>query len=193
MHQPGARPPGGRVEARLVGLRAGLAIAGERRIDQPFVQRTQILIGDAEPPPHRRRVVGDEHIGAPDQAIKDRASGSAAQIERQALLVARVENEGGVERPLRHRHGASAIGVAHAGRLDLDDLGAEIRHHRCRRRPGDKAGAVDHLEPVENPFRHRPFPFAAATQLSGKSQAGRSLKFLCNLSMDIRRPIPTRR
>jgi hypothetical protein len=114
----------------------------------------QIVIGDAEPAARRRRVVGDEHIGFRDQPIKHRTPGFGAQIERQALLVAAVEEKAGIERPLRVRDRAAAIRVAHARWLDLDHLGAKIRHHRRRRGPRDKTGAVDDLEPVEDPFGH---------------------------------------
>ena len=137
----------------LLGLRPGLAIAGERGVDQPLVEMLQVVIGDAEPAARRRRVVGDEDIGFLDQPVQHRPPRVGAQVERQAPLVARVEEKAGVERVGRVRHRAPAIGVAHARRLDLDDLGAEIRHHRRRRRPGDKAGAVDDLEPVEDAFR----------------------------------------
>src|SRR5207249_11278046 len=89
----------------------------------------------------------------------DRASGAEARMERAALLVSRVEQETGVERVLGVRHRAPAIRVAHPGRLDLDDLRAEIRHHRRRRRPRDEARAIDDLEPVENPFRHHLIPY----------------------------------
>src|SRR5258705_7616616 len=57
MHQPGARPPGGRIEARLVSLGADLAIAAERGIDQPLVERRQIVVGDLQPAAHRRRIL----------------------------------------------------------------------------------------------------------------------------------------
>ena len=35
------------------------------------------------------------------------------------------------------------------GRLELDDLGAELGHHGGRRRRGDEAARVDHLQPGE--------------------------------------------
>ncbi len=96
---------------------------------------------------------------------------SAAQVERQTLLITAVEHEAGIDRrPSRDRHGAPAIRVAGAGRLDLDDLGAEIRHHRRRRRPGDKARAIDDLEPVENAFGH-----AASSSSFIASRANRDL------------------
>ena len=156
MHQPGTGPPRGRVEAGLVGFRAGFAVAGEGCIDQPLVERRQIVIGDAEATPHRRRVVGDEYIRIGDQPPQYSPARRRAQIEREAFLVAAVEHKTGVARepgPDRRR-GAPAIGVARARRLDLDHRGAEIRHHRRGRRPRDKARAVDHLQPVEDTLTH---------------------------------------
>ncbi len=122
VHQPGARPPRGRVKAGLVGLGAGFAIAGERGVDQALVERRQFLVGDGEAAAHRRRVVGDEHVGLGDEPAQHRLALRLAQIERQAALVAAVEHKAGVvgePRPDR-RLGAAAVGVAGPRRLDLD-------------------------------------------------------------------------
>src|SRR6185312_16522984 len=114
--QPGARPPRRRVEAGLARLRPALAIAGERGVDQALVQMLQILVADAEPAARRGRVVGDEDIGLADEAAEHLAAFLGAQIERQAPLVARVEKEARAARPLRVRHRAPPIWVAHPRR-----------------------------------------------------------------------------
>ncbi len=156
MHEPGARPPCGRIEARLVGFGPGLAVAAERGIDQPLVERRQIIIGDCEAAAHRRRVVGDEHIGLRDEPAEHGLSRRHAQVERQTLLVAPVELEAGVAlEPRADRRGCpAAIRVAGARRLDLDDFGAKVRHHRRGRRARDKAGTVDHPQAVEDALTH---------------------------------------
>src|SRR5256885_6643191 len=46
VHQAGARPVGGRVEAGAVGLLAGLAVGGDRAVDQPRIDRQQVGGGD---------------------------------------------------------------------------------------------------------------------------------------------------
>jgi len=81
MHQPGARPPRGGVEARLIGLRSGFAVAGERGIDQPHVERRQIVVGDPQPAAHRRRIIGNEDIGIPDEPTEHGLPRRQAEIE----------------------------------------------------------------------------------------------------------------
>ena len=110
-----------------------------------------------EPPAHRRGIVGDEHVGVGDQPAQHGLSRWQAEIERQALLVAPVEHKARIARqPRPDGWGrASTVGVAGPRRLDLDHLGAEIRHHRRCCRPGDKARAVDHLQPIEDALGHR--------------------------------------
>ena len=156
MHEPGARPPRGRIEARLVGLGPRFAVAAERGVDQPFVERRQIVVGDPEAAAHRRRVIRDEHIGLRDQPPQHGLARRLAEVERQALLVAPVELEARVARePRADRRGCpAAIRVAGTRRLDLDDFGAKVRHHRRRGRPGNEARAIDHLQAVEDALTH---------------------------------------
>src|SRR5689334_11378722 len=115
-------------------------------------------MSDPEPAAHRRRVVGNEYIGLRDQAAQHGLSRRRAQIERQTLLVASVELETGVAlQPGAYGRGRPpAIGVASTRRLDLDHLRAEIRHHRRGSRPGNKAGAIDHLQAVKDALTHHP-------------------------------------
>src|SRR4051812_10524551 len=46
------------------------------------------------------------------------------------------------------------VRVSDSGRLDLDDIGAEVSQYGRRRRRGDEARAVDHHEPAEDVGRH---------------------------------------
>ena len=152
VHQAGARPPGRGVKARLVRLGAVFAIGGERRIDQALVEMRKLVEGDAEAAPDRRRMVGDEHVGAEDEIVDDLPRLRTFEIERQAALVA------GVDRPaivlLAHRHaglkGKVAEGIAGAGGLDLDHLRAEIGHDGCCCGRRNEARRIEHLEPGEN-------------------------------------------
>src|SRR3981081_1611942 len=64
----------------------------------------------------------------------------------------------------------TAIGIAGAGRFDLDDVGAEIRQHGGGRGGRDKACAVQHLEAFKNTFFHggaAPVTFVGLFELSG--------------------------
>src|SRR5207248_6232551 len=46
-----------------------------------------------------------------------------------------------------------AVGVTDAGRLDLDDVGAEVAEHGRRGRAGDEAGQVDDVQTLEERSR----------------------------------------
>ena len=63
VHQARSRPIGVAIEAGLVGFIAFFAVAGEGCVDQPVVGRRQMVVGDTEPRPHLRRVIGDEDVG----------------------------------------------------------------------------------------------------------------------------------
>src|SRR5439155_141610 len=89
VHQTRPRPPCRDIEARLGRLGAVFAITGERRVDQPVVQRRECFIADAKLFADGGGVVGDEDIclrGKPldrDLALRFR------HIDREAALVAR--------------------------------------------------------------------------------------------------------
>jgi hypothetical protein len=40
--------------------------------------------------------------------------------------------------------------VARAGRFDLDDVGAEVGHHRAGDSRGDETAAIDHFQALKN-------------------------------------------
>ena len=156
VHQPRARPVGGGVEAGLLGLRPCLAIGRERRIDQPRVEVRDILVSRAKLAPHRERHVGDEDVGLLHQPAQHLVAALGFQVEREAALVAVIEDPGVVAVHPR-RAGPrvqGAIKVTFAGRLDLDHVGAEVgEDRRCRRRR-DEARAIDHSQSGKKPFGH---------------------------------------
>jgi hypothetical protein len=168
VHQAGARPPGVAVEAGPVRLLARLAVTGEGRVDQPRIEGSDVVISDAEAPPHRRRIIGDEDVGVGDEAMEHRPRVRLGEVERDALLVAALEQPGVVVRSGRvaGNFGQRAIGIAAAGRLDLDHVGAEIGQHRRGRRRGNEARAVDDLEAGEDSLLHFLLPAHAALALA---------------------------
>jgi hypothetical protein len=90
-------------------------------------------------------VVLDQHGRVLEQAEQHLAPGVPAQVQAQALLVARVNLP-----PERHALGVpvSEI-VAPARLLDLDHLGAEIGQHVGQDVAGDQAREVQHPHVVE--------------------------------------------
>ena len=114
-------------------------------------------VGDAEPLAHLRRIVGDEDVGLRGQPMQHRLALGLGEIEREALLVAGFQHPREIMLAMRVARQVRqvAIGIAGDGRLDLDDVGAEIRQHRGGGRRGDKACAVQNLEAVENTLVHR--------------------------------------
>ena len=156
IHQARTRPIGVAVEAGLVGFLALFAIAGERGVDQPFIERGKLGIGDAEPAAHRRRKIGDEDIGLGGEPMQHRLSLRLAQVERQAALVAGFQEPREIMLAVRvaRQIRQVAIGIARSRRLDLDDLGAEIRQHGCGRGRRDEARAVQNLEAFEDAVFH---------------------------------------
>src|SRR5512132_2271036 len=62
IHEASARPPHGGIKAGLVRVRAGLAEARKGSVDQPLVERCDVIVCEAELPTHLRWEVYDEHV-----------------------------------------------------------------------------------------------------------------------------------
>src|SRR5439155_10884081 len=79
------------------------------------------------------------------------------EVEREALLVAGFEQPGEIVLAgwIAWQVRQIAIGVTGAGRLDLDDVSAEIRQHGRGSGRSDEARTVQNLEPCKNAFFHR--------------------------------------
>ena len=101
VEEAAAREVGRRIEPRLVALRPGLAEAGERGIDQPWMRVAQVLPAQAHAFAQLERKVRHQHVGARDQALERGASFGMVQIEGDGALVARVHFPGIVDRALR--------------------------------------------------------------------------------------------
>ena len=152
IHQAGARPIGGRVVARVVHLRARFAETGDLRVDQVRVVANQVLVTDAQRREHARREVRDDDVGPCDQSHEDVTPARDVEIHDDAAFGAVVLLEQIVEfaRRKRQRLVHVAIRIADARRLDLDHVGAEIRHRRRARGPEDETRHVEDLDAVEH-------------------------------------------
>ena len=150
VHQPAPRPERGAVEAGVEPLRAAFAVGGEGGVDQPLVVRPEVLVADPEPPARGERDVGDEDVRIPDEPVEGAPARLGLEVEHQPPLVPVVH-----EPPVVHLAGWISGSVAQmperiaGGRLELDDVGPELRHHGGRGRSGDEAARVDDLEPGE--------------------------------------------
>ena len=118
IHQSGPRPQGGGVKAGGVGLRAGLAIGGQRGVNQPAVQRRQIGMGQPEFAARRAGQIGHEDIGAFNQLVENRPPFVMGEVQTQPALAAIIDFPGVV-----------AVTGRHAG------------HGACKRRQPSPAGA----------------------------------------------------
>ena len=141
------------VDAAARRVRAAMAEAGERAIDQTRKFIFQIAVGQAVFRQRAGLVVLEQDI-----ALRDHPPGQAltlrrCQVDRDRALVAvrRVEIDAVVEQffavcVLQEGRAPAAHIVAGAGTLDLDDVGAEVGQDLGRRRPGQDAGQVENAE-----------------------------------------------
>ena len=138
-------------EARLLGVGTGLAVARHRGIDQARVERRHVLVAHAQPRAHLQREVHHHDVGGPGQPLEHRAALGVLEVEHDRPLVAVGHVPAEIDGMLRHRMGLAqlALRIALARRLDLDDLGAIVAHHRGRHRAGDEARQIEHPKPFQ--------------------------------------------
>src|SRR5437879_4783818 len=86
IHQTRACPICIAVETGLAGFFAFLAVAGERGIDQAFIERSKLGVCHAESAAHRGGKIGDEDIGFSNGAMKNRLSLRLAAGDATGLL-----------------------------------------------------------------------------------------------------------
>src|SRR3989442_52757 len=122
-----------RVERRTIAIGAVLAEAGDRDEDDPVVERAQPLVVEAHRGHHAGPEVLEHHVGLRHQRGEDLLALGMAQVETDALLAAVVDRE---VHALAAHHRRMAARLLTAGRLDLDDLGAEIGQQHPAAWPG---------------------------------------------------------
>ena len=120
------------VGRRRVCQRPVLPPRRHRYIDERGVEDAHVVVPEPESVEVARRRGLDQHVGARDEPAQRVAVTVGGDIERDAAFAER--DRGPVQRAVRRvilavrERGAPAAGVA-AGRLDPDDLGAEVGEH----------------------------------------------------------------
>src|SRR5215207_3168604 len=152
------------VVARAVAVRAVLAVAGDRAVDERRVRLAKYLVADAQVVEHTRPEALDQGVGGLDQLEQRLSAALLLQVDPDRALVAverQVERRAGPERGVllgsvvRRR---PADVVALAGVLDLDHVGAEIGEQQGAEPAGQKAGEIEDLDVGKGPLAHDQSP-----------------------------------
>ena len=147
--------PGDRHETRLglnhgvisgsVGVRPGRAIARNRAVDQPGMERVHLFVPEPESIETAGPEVLDQHVGGHQKAPEHFLALGHPQVQRDALLVSVHRDEVGA--PPVHEWWKRARIVARSRLLDLDHLGAHVRHEHRAIRSRENAREIDDLQP----------------------------------------------
>ena len=124
-------------------------------MDEPRVQPTQRLVIEAEPREPADPEVLDQDIAALEQPAQDGRAVGLLEVEPDAALVPidrEVVGRGpglarGRRRPDPRR--SPAAGRVALGRLDLDDVGAQVAQQHRAVRPGQDGRAIDDAQAGE--------------------------------------------
>ena len=148
----------GRLDDGIVGApvtpRAVLAEARDRTQDEARVGLAQGRIAEPHLVQRAGRIIFHHHVGPGRQLEEQGSAVRVAQVERDALFVARAvqHHQSDVVLVLPLHTGPAAAGpwravavrLATAGRLHLDDLRTEAAEQQRTVRPGQKTGQVQH-------------------------------------------------
>ena len=135
------------------GIGAGLAKAVQAGIDQPRVDREQIVGAELEASHRRRPHIVHEHVGVRRQPEQGGAATGLLQVEHDRALVA-------VALQVHRAH----LGMAHrccephdvaVGAFDLDDVGAVVAEDHGRVGTHHHAGEIDDPDAGERSRRRR--------------------------------------
>ena len=150
-----AHDPGGglhqRVVAGLIAQRPRRPERADRAVDESRVARAHRVRAEAALLRRARAQALHEHVGAVGEPQKRLEPARVAEIERERPLAGvRRQEHRALALPERRPPGARVVA---AGRLDLDDVGAERREQLRRGRPGERRGHVDDERPLERAQR----------------------------------------
>ncbi len=126
---------------------------GDGRVDQPFIERSQPAVAQAEPVEGVGPEVVDEHIGPHGQRLERVAAGRRLQVEDDALLVtAEAELVGAGHRAIRGDEGRPLRSVDLARRrLHLDHACAGVGEQHRAVGAGREVREVDDHDPFQRP------------------------------------------
>ena len=138
----GSRPRRGRTARTPARSRHSprLAVAGDRHVDEARVLGGERVVVEAPRRHHAGPEVLDEHVDGAGEAPHEVAPGRLRQVDGDQPLAEVELHEPGRARDLAVATGA---GLVAAGRLELDDVGAELGEHPRAVRPGDDPGEVE--------------------------------------------------
>ena len=153
------------IVAGQVLVRAGLAIAGNRTIDQPDVLLSELFIAQ----PQRRHFPGfevlNQHIADADQTPDQRLSGLGFEIDGDAFFIA-VGTQVIRAFPAGKRRPPGPGIIPAARPFDLDDLSPQVSQSHGAERPGQDARKIK--DPKTSQRLHHthsltPFRFSLST------------------------------
>jgi hypothetical protein len=143
---------GERAGTGTVGVRTAAAIRAHAHDDEPIVQRLELREVASPARPHGLGQVLDEHVGRAHERRERPPVVTVVtvgiQVEGDGALVAtdRLPRDGAPIPALPHR----AHRIA-GGRLDLDDVGAEVGQHRRDLRCREHRRDLEDAQPRERP------------------------------------------
>ena len=147
---------------RAEGMRAGLAEAADRQVDQLRVVGGQAVVAHAEPGGDAGAETLDQDVGLQREAAQDRLGGGLAQVQAQGALAAVEDQRHGGVAAIGHALAQAARPVA-LGRLHLDHLGAVQRQQHGAVRRGNALAEVEHAKAAKGEFMaHRDAPARGA-------------------------------
>ena len=156
IHQPGTRPVGGGIKARLVYLVPVFSVTRDLGIDQALICRRQVLVTYLQPFQHAGWEIGHEYVSCADQVEQDFVSRINFHIKNHPTLVTVIVLEHVVQfAGWEGRHLVRiAVRIPNTGALDLNHLRTKIGHHGGTRRTKDIGRHVYHLNTGQDPLRH---------------------------------------
>src|SRR5439155_8540487 len=135
------------VVARPAGLRARLAEARDRAVDEARVEATGPVVAEAEASERAGTEVLEEDVGGGEEPPQDLLPRLRLEVEGEALLAPVDAHEVRRLTPGERRPGSRVVAVTRL--LDLDDLRPHVGQEEGAVRAGEDAGEVDDADPIE--------------------------------------------
>ena len=135
---------------RPVSIRPLRSVARDGTVDEPRVDLVELLVPDADPIGGADPEVLNQGIGLADQVVHHGQALRLLQVDHHAALVAVEREEGGhLSRGGDVLEAMSPVELAGPGRLDLQDIGAQIPQAQAGERTRQHLRAVENRDAVE--------------------------------------------